>query len=175
MIMQHPIAGEHEASRRLKTELLVQMEGVDPSGQDCRILLVGATNRPEASGSRCFILSSVQLVESCPRFYSLITSSILQELDEAARRRLPKQLYIPLPCEEARESMLLRQLGPGCGVRAQLPTTDIRKIVVRTAGYSGSDMRNLIQEASQVPPGRFPVRFCRIHDLLGVPNSLTGS
>ena len=41
-------AGEHEASRRLKTELLVQMEGVDPSGQDCRILLVGATNRPEA-------------------------------------------------------------------------------------------------------------------------------
>lgn len=42
------LAGEHEASRRLKTELLVQMEGVDPSGQDCRILLVGATNRPEA-------------------------------------------------------------------------------------------------------------------------------
>lgn len=41
-------AGEHEASRRLKTELLVQMEGVDPSGQECRTLLVGATNRPEA-------------------------------------------------------------------------------------------------------------------------------
>jgi SpoVK/Ycf46/Vps4 family AAA+-type ATPase len=52
--------------RRLKTEILVQMEGVDPTRAERRVLLVGATNRPE-------------------------------ELDEAARRRMPKQLYIPLP------------------------------------------------------------------------------
>lgn len=63
---------------------------------------------------------------------------------------MPKQLYIPLPCGEARESMLRRQLGPGCGVRADLPDAGLAKIVARTAGYSGSDMRNLIQEASQV-------------------------
>lgn len=75
---------------------------------------------------------------------------LVQELDEAARRRMPKQLYIPLPCEAARESMLRRQLGPGCGVQAELPDSDIAKIVVKTNGYSGSDMRNLIQEASQV-------------------------
>ena len=75
---------------------------------------------------------------------------VMQELDEAARRRMPKQLYIPLPCNEARESMLRRQLGPGCGVRADLPDADLAKIVAHTAGYSGSDMRNLIQEASQV-------------------------
>ena len=35
----------------------------------------------------------------------------LQELDEAARRRMPKQLYIPLPCEAARAQMLERNLG----------------------------------------------------------------
>jgi len=34
-----------------------------------------------------------------------------QELDEAARRRLPKQLYIPLPCGAARRQMLDRGLS----------------------------------------------------------------
>lgn len=33
---------------------------------------------------------------------------------------MPKQLYIPLPCGEARRSMVLRQLGPGgCVVERQ--------------------------------------------------------
>lgn len=56
---------EHESSRRIKTEFLVQLDGASTAEED-RILLVGATNRP-------------------------------QELDEAARRRFVKRLYIPLP------------------------------------------------------------------------------
>ncbi|KAI8471719.1 MAG: P-loop containing nucleoside triphosphate hydrolase protein [Monoraphidium minutum] len=112
--------GEHEASRRLKTEMLVQMEGCDPSSTSRRVLLIGATNRPE-------------------------------ELDEAARRRMPKQLYIPLPCGEARRQMILRQLGPGASVEAQLTDAELDKVVAKTEGYSGSDMRNLIQEACQGP------------------------
>lgn len=45
--------GEHEASRRLKTEMLVQMDGCDPSAANRRVLLVGATNRPEVAPLPC--------------------------------------------------------------------------------------------------------------------------
>ncbi|KAK9862856.1 hypothetical protein WJX84_000805 [Apatococcus fuscideae] len=112
--------GEHEASRRLKTEMLVQMDGCSPDSSERRVLLVGATNRP-------------------------------QELDEAARRRMPKQLYIPLPCAAARRQMVDRQLGCLGAVKASLSEADLGKLVGKTDGYSGSDMKNLIQEACQGP------------------------
>ena len=61
-------AGEHEASRRLKTELLVQMEGVAPSGQQCRVLIVGATNRPEVTVSLNLSMSQERGFRYCTSF-----------------------------------------------------------------------------------------------------------
>ena len=110
--------GEHESSRRMKTEFLVQMDGL--GGDEGRLLLIGATNRP-------------------------------QELDDGARRRLAKQLYIPLPCEDARRAIVENILGADASVRHSLSDSDLDVITKKTDGYSGSDMRHLVQEAARAP------------------------
>ncbi|XP_050452752.1 fidgetin-like protein 1 [Cataglyphis hispanica] len=112
---------EHESSRRLKTEFLVQLDGATTS-EDDRILIVGATNRP-------------------------------QELDEAARRRLVKRLYVPLPELEARKQIINNLLT---SVRHNLNEADIVRIAEKSSGYSGADMTNLCKEASMEPIRSIP-------------------
>lgn len=108
--------GEHDASRRIKTEFLVQLDGAT-TNSDERILVVGATNRP-------------------------------QEIDEAARRRLVKRLYIPLPDAGAREQIMHSLLSQQ---KCSLSQEDVNTIVQHTHGYSGSDMANLCREAALGP------------------------
>uniref|UniRef100_A0A7N0US05 AAA+ ATPase domain-containing protein n=1 Tax=Kalanchoe fedtschenkoi TaxID=63787 RepID=A0A7N0US05_KALFE len=116
LLSQRKSEGEHESSRRLKTQFLIEMEGFD-SGNE-QILLIGATNRP-------------------------------QELDEAARRRLTKRLYIPLPSSEAR-AWIIRNLLEKDGL-FKLTDDDTSTICKLTEGYSGSDMKNLVKDASMGP------------------------
>jgi len=114
--------GEHESSRRMKTEFLVQMDGLGSEDKTKPMLLIGATNRP-------------------------------QELDDGARRRLAKQLYIPLPCAAARRDMILKTLSPAgeTAVIHALTEKDLDIICEKTEGYSGSDLKNLVQEAARAP------------------------
>ncbi|XAR52000.1 Microtubule-severing ATPase [Bertholletia excelsa] len=116
LLSQRKSEGEHESSRRLKTQFLIEMEGFD-SGSE-QILLIGATNRP-------------------------------QELDEAARRRLTKRLYIPLPSSDAR-AWIIRNLLEKDGL-FKLSKEDTDTICKLTEGYSGSDMKNLVKDASMGP------------------------
>ncbi|XP_049932250.1 ATPase family AAA domain-containing protein FIGL1 isoform X2 [Nymphaea colorata] len=116
LLSQRKSEGEHESSRRLKTQFLIEMEGFDTGSE--QILLIGATNRP-------------------------------QELDEAARRRLTKRLYIPLPSPEAR-AWIVRNLLAKDGLFS-LSDEDINSVCRLTEGYSGSDMKNLVKDASMGP------------------------
>lgn len=117
--------GEHDSSRRIKTEFLVQLDGAATSAED-RILVVGATNRP-------------------------------QEIDEAARRRLAKRLYIPLPEAEARRQIVTNLMSRE---KSQLGADEMEKVVLGTEGFSGADMTQLCREAALGP-----IRSIRLSDI----------
>lgn len=71
-----------------------------------------------------------------------------QELDEAARRRLVKRLYIPLPNERGRLQLLNNLLARE---HHSLTTSDLDELVLRTQGFSGADMKALCTEAALFP------------------------
>lgn len=108
--------GEHESSRRIKTEFLIQLDGATTSSED-RILVVGATNRP-------------------------------QEIDEAARRRLVKRLYIPLPEASARKQIVTSLMSKE---QCCLSEAEVELVVQLSDGFSGADMTQLCREASLGP------------------------
>ncbi|XP_058507753.1 spastin [Solea solea] len=108
--------GEHDASRRLKTEFLIEFDGVQSGGDD-RVLVMGATNRP-------------------------------QELDEAVLRRFAKRVYVALPDEQTRLTLLKNLLGRHGN---PLSTSELSYLAKETAGYSGSDLTSLAKDAALGP------------------------
>ncbi len=100
---------ENEASRRIKTEFLVQLDGAG-SDQSARVVIIGATNRP-------------------------------QELDEAARRRFVKRIYIALPDRSSRIQIVCNLLKNN---KHSLGADDFQYIAERTDGFSGLNSQNNI-------------------------------
>ncbi|GKZ00115.1 AAA ATPase [Mayamaea pseudoterrestris] len=72
---------EHEASRRLKTEFMVQLDGIQQKQQQqSHVIVIGCTN--------------------CPF-----------DVDEAVIRRFPKMIYVPLPDAKTRRALIKKLLG----------------------------------------------------------------
>jgi SpoVK/Ycf46/Vps4 family AAA+-type ATPase len=66
------------------------------------------------------------------------------QLDEAARRRFVKRLYVPLPDSIARKELLLRVKEKEG--QFDLNEDQIKEVVEKTIGYSCADMAVLIKD-----------------------------
>ncbi|KRZ32854.1 Fidgetin-like protein 1 [Trichinella pseudospiralis] len=111
---------EHESSRRIKNEFFTQMEGLGISKEE-----------------RLLVVVSFKFCNFRP-----------QELDEAARRRFSRRLYVPLPDIEARAEIVRRLLGNHNNTLTQ---SDIEQVSSLTDGYSGADVTELCREAAMYP------------------------
>lgn len=81
-------------------------------------------------------------------------TNLPQELDDAVIRRLTKRLYIPLPDFPARMQLLKNLLRLNDN---SLSEEDFRRISNATEGYSGSDMKNLCEDAAMQPFREIPI------------------
>lgn len=125
--------GEHEASRRLKTELFAQMDGIASS-----------TTSNNGTSQQNRMDSSVTTGMS---IMVLATTNCPWDLDEALRRRLEKRIFIPLPDLPARADLYricLRNIPLGEGV-------DTKYLAAISEGYSGADVHIVCREASMIP------------------------
>jgi katanin p60 ATPase-containing subunit A1 len=121
-------SGEHEASRRVKAELLVQMDGAN---------VVSSAGASDAD----------DVVSAAKTVMVLAATNRPQDLDEALRRRLEKRIYIPLPTAVGLKRLFdinLKGLKIDSDVKFE-------KLVKKIKGYSGADMANLCRDAAMMP------------------------
>ena len=113
---------EHEASRRVKSELLVQMDGMSSlevsqsNSRKERLCLAIISHK--LGNLYNFPFKNVCLIphpaqeEPTKMVMVLAATNFPWDIDEALRRRLEKRIYIPLPTLEGRESLLKVKFKP---------------------------------------------------------------
>ena len=130
---------ENEASRRIKTEFLVQLDGAGTNIED-RILIIGATNRPQ---------------EIDDAFVRRLSKRLYIPLPNKVSR---KQLIMRVLEKERKNNN-----------KYDINENDIIDIVNRTKGYSGSDLINVCKEAAMMPIRSIEdITNCELENLRGV-------
>ena len=112
---------ENESSRRIKTEFLVQLDGAGTNIDD-RILIIGATNRPQE-----------------------IDDAFVRRLSKRLYIPLPNKVSRKMLIETVIEKE--KKMGNKYNVN----NDEIDIIVNKTKGYSGSDLINVCKEAAMMP------------------------
>ncbi|CAI7568383.1 unnamed protein product [Penicillium glandicola] len=121
---------EHEASRRSKTEFLVQWSDLQRAAAGRE-----QTSREKKEGDATRVLV-------------LAATNMPWDIDEAARRRFVRRQYIPLPEHHVREQQLRKLISHQ---HHQLSDADIQVLVQVTEGFSGSDITALAKDAAMGP------------------------
>ena len=130
---------ENEASRRIKTEFLVQLDGAGTNIDD-RILIIGATNRPQ---------------EIDDAFVRRLSKRLYIPLPNKVSR---KQLIMRVLEKERKNNN-----------KYDINEDDINDIINRTKGYSGSDLINVCKEAAMMPIRSIEdITNCQLEHLRGV-------
>ena len=131
-------ANEHEASRRVKTELMVQMDGV--GGDD------GSDAKEEGDGAGDSADGEAAVGAGSKTVIVLAATNTPWDLDEALRRRLEKRVYIPLPDLQGRKELFrinMKEVELGEDV-------DLDELAEKSNGYSGADVANVCRDASMM-------------------------
>ena len=117
--------GEHEASKKVLAEMLVQMDGISESNSGLNGEFDNENNKPN------FVMV-------------LGATNLPWDLDDALRRRFEKRIYIPLPNSVGRREMFRINFN---GIKLS-NDVDIDILVKKTEGYSGHDISSVCREAS---------------------------
>ena len=117
--------GEHEASKKVLSEMLVQMDGISESNSGVNGEFDNENNKPK------FVMV-------------LGATNLPWDLDDALRRRFEKRIYIPLPNSVGRREMFRINFK---GIKLS-DDIDIDTLVKKTDGYSGHDISSVCREAS---------------------------
>jgi katanin p60 ATPase-containing subunit A1 len=131
-------SNEHEASRRVKTELLVQMDGVGVEEEEDS----KDENEKEGGGEGD---GEEELGKMKKKTVIVLAATNRPwDLDDAIRRRLEKRIYIPLPDLEGRKELFRINMK-----EVELaPDVNLEELSEKSDGYSGADVANVCRDAS---------------------------